>query len=314
MFVLLMEDEPFRRALPPVVAIAILFLALRVIAWRYNEGFTTEAYHVSNNAWRGKLQLTWVLALFAPLLLSWAVTAQKARVALPYAAAWVVTGAALYFLQARMGVIVFGMTAAGVLLFTLNQWRRTLVVVMVAAVIGVTLIARTSELAQFFVSTIADPALNPGIDMRLGIWREAISLFESRPFTGHGLGTYDAVAYTVENTTAVPLYRGAGWHAHNVYLHVLVETGLVGLVAWCYLWLAILGQLVGAWNRAAPSNRPPLLGVFWGISAFLVLSLTEVMIAARVHASFRMNLTLALLVAFGLSECSGRLNGGPAAE
>ena len=303
-FVSLIEDERFRHAIGPVVAIAVLLLAVRIIVWRYEEGLLTEAYHVGNNAWRGKIQLTWVLNLFAPLLLAWAVTAQKRRLAAFYSTTWVVIGAALYFLQARMGLIVFATTAAGVLMFTLNQWRRALAVVIVAAAIGVTLIGRTTELAHFFVSTIADPAVNPGIDMRLGIWKDTIRLIQSRPFLGHGLGTYDAVAYTLENTTAVPLYRGAGWHAHNMYLHVLAETGLVGLVAWCYLWLSILGQIVGAWNRAAPFDRPPLLGVFWGISAFLMLSLTEVMIAARVYASFRMNLTLAFLVAFGLAECS----------
>ncbi len=196
-------------------------------------------------------------------------------------------------------------------MFTLGQWRRALAIVIVAAVVGVTLVERTRAMAQLFVSTIADPALNPGIEMRLAIWRDTMRLFKSRPIIGHGLGTYDVVAYTLEDTTAVPLYRGAGWHAHNVYLHVLAETGLVGLVTWCYLWFAIIGQIIGAWNRADPSDRPPLLGAFWGISAFLVLSVTEVMIAARVHASFRMNLTLAFLVAFGLWECS-RVRGAQA--
>ena len=303
-FVWLMEDERFRHAIAQVVAIAVLLLAVRIIAWRYDEGLTTEAYHVSNNAWRGKLQLTWVINLFAPLVLAWAVTAQRRRLAAFYAGTWLLIGAALYFLQARMGLIVFGMTTAAVLMLTLNQWRRVLSVVIVAAVVGVMLVGRTTALAQFFVSTIADPALNPGIDMRLGIWKDTMRLFKSRPITGHGLGTYDVVAYTLDDTTAVPLFRGAGWHAHNVYLHLLAETGLVGLMTWCFFWFTVLGQIASAWNRAGPSHRPSLLGAFWGISAFLVLSMTEVMIAARVYASFRMNLTLAFLVAFGLSECS----------
>ena len=212
-FVSVIEDERFRHAIGPVVSIAVLLLAVRIIVWRYEEGLLTEAFHVGNNAWRGKIQLTWVLNLFAPLLLAWAVTARRRRLSAFYAAIWVVAGAALYFLQARMGLIVFAMTAAGVLMFTLNQWRRALAVVIVAAAIGVTLIGRTTELAQLFVSTIADPALNPGIDMRLGIWKDTLRLIQSRPFLGHGLGTYDAVAYTLENTTAVPYtVAPAGMH------------------------------------------------------------------------------------------------------
>jgi O-antigen ligase len=88
-----------------------------------------------------------------------------------------------------------------------------------------------------------------------------------------------------------------------VYLHVLAETGLLGLLTWCYLWFAIAMQLLRAWKGADPPRRAALAGAFWAILAFLVLSISEVMIGPRVYASFRMSLTLALIVALGLSEC-----------
>jgi len=307
-FVQLMGDERFRRAMGPVVAIAVVLLDVLVISWRYDEGLNTEAYHLRNNAWLGKLQLTWVLNLFAPLLLGWAIGVPRRSLAAVYATAWLLTGAAMYFLYSRMGVIVFGMTTLGVLIFTLSQWRRTLGIVIVAAAVSVTLVGRTREMAHFVVSTIADPSLNPGVGMRLAIWSDALRLFRLRPITGHGLGTYDVVSYT--ETENAPdheyLYRGSGWHAHNVYLHVLAEAGILGLAAWCYLWFTILAQIFAAWRRATPPDRTMLVGPFFALSAFLVLSLTEVMIAARVHASFRMNLTLAFLVALALSATQRR--------
>ena len=305
-FVQLMGDERFRRAIGPLVAIAVLVLDVLVIAWRYRQGLNTEAYQLNNNAWVGKLQLTWVFNLFAPLLLGWAIGVPRRGLAAFYATAWVVTGAAMYVLYSRLGVIVFGMTTVGVLVFTLSQWRRTLGIVIVAAVVGVTLVGRTREMTRYVVSTIADPSLNLGVGMRLAIWTDTMRLFRARPITGHGLGTYDRVAYTLAENAAdhEDLYRGAGWHAHNVYLHLLAETGILGLAAWCYLWFAILLQLFGAWRGAAPRDRPMLAGPLWALCAFLVLSTTEVMIAARVHGSFRMNLVLAFLVAWALSECS----------
>jgi O-antigen ligase len=223
-----------------------------------------------------------------------------------YTTAWLVTGAAMYLLYSRMGVIVFGMTTVGVLMLTLSQWRRALGIVIVAAVVAITVVGRTKDMAQYIVSTIADPSLNLGVGMRLAIWKETIQLVRARPITGHGLGTYDIVAYTLAENAAdhEDLYRGAGWHAHNVYLHLLAETGILGLAVWLYLWSAILLQLFNAWRRATPGDRPVLAGSLWATSAFLMLSATEVMIAARVHASFRMNLTLAFLVALALSECS----------
>jgi len=304
-FVQLMGGEGFRGAVGPVVAIAVLLLDALVISWRYRQGLNTEAYQLNNNAWVGKLQLTWVFNLFAPLLLGWAIAVPRRGLAAFYATAWLVTGAAMYLLYSRMGVIVFGMTTVGVLMSTLSQWRRALGIVIVAAVVAITVVGRTTEMAQYVVSTIADPSRNLGVGMRLAIWTETMHLIRARPITGHGLGTYDVVAYALAENAAdhEDLYRGAGWHAHNVYLHLLAETGILGLAAWLYLWSVILLQLFSSWRRATPRDRPTLAGPFWATAAFLMLSTTEVMIAARVHASFRMNLTLAFLIALALSEC-----------
>jgi O-antigen ligase len=301
-FALLLQDDRFRRAFGPVVAIAILLLRARVILWRYDEGLNTEAFHVSNSAWLGKLQLTWVFNLFAPLLLAWSVGVQKRGLAALYASTWLLTGAATYALVSRMGLIVFGITTMGVSVLTLNRSRRTLAILVVAAVIAAILVGRTEDTARFVVSTIIEPDRNPGVAMRLGIWRDAIRLFRSRPITGHGLGTYDVTAYALLGNNASLPFREKGWHAHNVYLHVLAETGLMGLLAWCYLWFSILVELWHAWKRTDPSYRPALVGAFWAIAAFLLLSVSEVMIGARVHASFRMNLTLGLIVVLALSE------------
>jgi O-antigen ligase len=303
-FALLVQDNRFRRAFGPVVAVAILLLGARVILWRYDEGLNTEAFQMSNNAWVGKLQVTWVLNLFAPLLLAWSIGVQKRGLAALYASTWLLAGAATYALVSRMGLIVFGITTAAVSVLTLNRSRRTLAILIGAAVVGAILVGRTEDTARFVVTTILEPDRNPGVEMRLGIWRDAIRLFRSRPITGHGLGTYDVTAYALPGNTASLAFREKGWHAHNVYLHVLAETGLLGLVAWCYLWFSILVALWRAWKRADPSHRPPLAGAFGAIAAFLLLSVTEVLIGARVHASFRMNLTLGLIVVLALSECA----------
>src|SRR5262249_57348949 len=53
-----------------VMSAAALFLAVRVIVWRVDEGLGVPAFQVRNNAWLGKLQIAWVLNLIAPLLLA----------------------------------------------------------------------------------------------------------------------------------------------------------------------------------------------------------------------------------------------------
>ncbi len=300
LFAVLLEDASLNRAIWPVLAIALVLLALRVVVWRRDEGFDVVAFQVLNNAWMGKIQLAWVFNIFAPLLLARAVGEPRRVVALLYGVAWAATGVATYLLFSRMGSIVFAVTTVGVWIFNPVQWRRVLVTVVVGAVIAAGLIARSDKMSRYVFSTILEPDRNPGVDLRLGVWRESLQLFRSNPVTGTGIGTYDEVAYSLEGTTAEPSFRRQGWHAHNVYLHVLVETGIIGVMAWCYFWYAVLARQLGAWKRAASRDRVAIAGAMWAVLAFLVLSISEVMIGARVHGSLRMNLAIGFVVVLGL--------------
>ena len=303
-FAAIVEDERVHRAIWPVLAIALLLLAVRVILWRRDEGLNVVAFQVINNAWLGKLQLAWVFNLLAPLLLARAMSEPRKPLAALYGSVWALTGVATYLLFSRMGSIVFAMTTFGVWILNPTQWRKVLLILIVGAIIGGGLAARSDRMTRYVVSTILEPERNPGVELRLNAWRDAIHLFRSRPLTGTGLGTYDEVTYRLETTTADPYFRRQGWHAHNVYLHLLAETGVLGLIAWCYFWYAIVAHLLGVWRRAGAHDRLAVAGALWAVLAFLVLSNSEVMIGARVHASLRMNLTIALVVVLGLHLAS----------
>lgn len=299
-FAVLVEDESLSRALWPTIAVALLLLAVRVILWRREEGFNVVAFQVLNNAWAGKLQLAWVFNLFAPLMLARAMGEPRRALAVFYGLTWAITGVATYLLFSRMGAIVFAVATVGVWSFNPQHWRKVLLILIVGAVIGAALVARSDKMSRFVVSTILQPGRNPGVDLRLGVWRDALRLFRSRPITGTGLGTYDEVTYRLEGTPADPFFRRNGWHAHNVYLHILAEAGALGLLAWCFLWYSILARLLVAWKRANPQYRLYAAGALWAVVAFLVLSTSEVLIGARVHASLRMDLTIGLVVVLGL--------------
>lgn len=70
---------------------------------------------------------------------------------------------------------------------------------------------------------------------RLAHWQAAINMAHAHPILGVGLGNYE---------TAYPLFRLIYWkyplgHAHNYYLNVLAETGIIGLTAYLCMWLII---------------------------------------------------------------------------
>ena len=299
-FAVCLEDERLGRAIWPVIAVALLLLAVRVILWRLDEGLNVAAFQILNNAWVGKLQLAWIFNLFAPLLVARSMGETQRRTAALYVLTWAVTGVATYLLFSRMGSIVFAACTIGVCVFNLGQWRKAILILIVAGAIGAGLVATTDRMSRFVVATILNPDRNPGVGLRLGVWRDALRLFRSQPVTGIGLGTFDEVAYSLEGTTANPVFRRNGWHAHNVYLHVLAETGIVGLLAWCYFWYAIVARLLGRWRHGDARSRLAAAGAVWAVFAFLSLSMTEVLIGARVHASLRMNLTIGLVVVLGL--------------
>jgi hypothetical protein len=92
----LLEDDRLARALGPVLAVAVILLAYRVIAWRRDEGLDVAAFQVLNNAWVGKLQLAWVFNLVAPVLLAWFLGERRWPVATLYAMAWAGAGLATY--------------------------------------------------------------------------------------------------------------------------------------------------------------------------------------------------------------------------
>ena len=298
--VVIFEDERLREAIWPTLSVAVLLLAVRVILWRRDEGLNVVAFPVHNTYSQGKLQLAWVYNLMAPLLLVRAMGEPRRRLAALYWITWVVTGVATYLLFSRMGSIVFAVTTFGVWIFNPRQWRKVLVTLIVGLTIGAALVVRSDKMSRFLFTTILEPARDPGVEQRFGVWREALQLFRSRPITGTGIGTYDEVTYRLDGTTAEPFFRQNGWHAHNVYLHILAETGALGLFAWCFFWYSIIVRLLGAWKRGDARYQIYAAGALWAVLAFLVLSISEVLIGARVHASFRMNLTVGLVVVLGL--------------
>ena len=96
----------------------------------------------------------------------------------------------------------------------------------------------TAATDLFTVSDVRGIHFHPGnyaVIERLAHWQAAGNMADHNPFFGVGLGNY-AEAYE--------RYRLINWeaplgHAHNHYLNILAETGIVGLIAYVGFWLCI---------------------------------------------------------------------------
>lgn len=116
---------------------------------------------------------------------------------------------------------------------------------------------------------------------RLHIWRAAWHIFLEHPLVGCGL---DAFWLAFQRHRA-PEYWLLEWNttpykAHDELLHVLATQGLLGAGA----ALVITGGLVlagtRAWRRAPPEERPLLLAILAGLTAFYVQGLFSFTVAA----------------------------------
>lgn len=98
---------------------------------------------------------------------------------------------------------------------------------------------------------------NYAVIERLAHWQAAVEMARDHPFFGVGLGNY-SVRYAQ--------YRLINWqlplgHAHNTYLNLLAETGMVGLFAYLAYWAAMLRICWSLRHHADPFARSLGLGL-----------------------------------------------------
>ncbi|MCM8769076.1 MAG: O-antigen ligase family protein [Candidatus Omnitrophica bacterium] len=109
---------------------------------------------------------------------------------------------------------------------------------------------------------------------RLLIWKASLAMFQARPFLGVGAGNFEFVylPYAKKVNGLVPVGERVA-NAHNDYLEVAAEQGLLGLVTW--LWLVICFFQVGLKGLAIrkKDERLLLLTVMASTTGILVNSL-----------------------------------------
>jgi O-antigen ligase len=164
------------------------------------------------------------------------------RTALPM---WVRLGALAPMLVALVGTYSRGGWALFIIGFALIMWRRNPGAVALGAAVLVVLIGAVPSIHDRVLPP-ANPSTAPvggggvatpeSFEFRLGNWNALLGKWAERPVTGYGLATVPAV-----NPRQLRLEgeKPTGYDAHNSAVKLLVEGGVVLLVAWIAL-IAIL--------------------------------------------------------------------------
>lgn len=177
--------------------------------------------------------------------------------------------------------------AAGLVVTVIAQSRRAFAFSMAAAlvlafviflssvnVIPNAIAARLSGIGDYFgvfdVRGVKVDDANFAIVERMAHWQAAWEMFSDHPLLGVGFGNYQVI-YPVY---ALPHWSDPLGHAHNYYLNVAAEAGLIGLSAYAILWMAAFWQ---GWRAVSVSR-----GTWRGIAAGWL----GVLVALSVHNGF----------------------------
>ena len=133
---------------------------------------------------------------------------------------------------------------------------RILLVVLVIFLLGWQGLVPAAVRDRIFMTTDAEGNVEHSAASRLGLLEEAMQVFQADPVFGTGFNTYSYGSH----------YEGYG-DTHNVYVKVLVETGLVGLLLFLTIFWKLF-QIGFRLYRTSPDQFLSTLGL--GFSGLMV--------------------------------------------
>jgi len=184
---------------------------------------------------------------------------------------------AVVFSRSRMGLISCAVSLLVMAaLAATHKGRRSLsaalVLVLLAAGVGSTFWIGVEPIVSRFASLPSQEFSERQGGGRLAIWRDTMHLLSQHLWLGVGPGGFET-AYTQVQTVHLDSTVD---HAHNDYLELATEFGLVGAGLLFGMILTVAARTLRAFfAHPASADRALALGVFAGIVALLLHSLTD---------------------------------------
>lgn len=157
--------------------------------------------------------------------------------------------------QSRLGVAT---GILGLALLVIGQYfgaRRTRTLFIAFALLGLVVLIGGTLQYDAFARELGE--LSTSIDIRIALYTQSVELSFKAPLFGHGAGTFGDI-FPSHNHLAATSYEV--WDkAHNTYLSLLVEQGMIGLLLHLAVFAVMLRVLFIAWMVAGVSVA--LLGI-----------------------------------------------------
>jgi O-antigen ligase len=177
-------------------------------------------------------------------------------------------------------------------------------IILVGGGIGLVPSSVSNSLAQQFGVANLDVA-NPSPDNwavteRLAHMEAGLAMFANHPILGVGIGNYAAVygKYRVADVWQDPL-----GHAHNYYINIAAEAGIIGLAAFAFLLVSALVICVRAFRRARTAlERAVGLGCLGVVVTIVIHSFFDDVFVHSMEVQWAIVMVAASRVAAGFVE------------
>jgi O-antigen ligase len=234
--------------------------------------------------------VTGLVVLVALVLAVRANEARDRRMAFVVAAAGLISVALFPFVRAALFALV--MSAALALALAYGGGRRALLAVGLILLVALGAVLVSPGLRARFQGSLT----SEGSGERGALWQTGLTAVRTHPITGVGAGRFRPNLFaSAETPKAVLEHPGK---AHNQFLTLAAETGIVGLLLFVYL-LVWLGRSMGKGSARAAIGRSALV-------YFVLLSLLH---DPLFHAPFSMALALVLGGALGAGLTRAQVQG-----
>jgi len=220
-----------------------------------NELFGTFTYQNSFGAF-----LVIIIPVFLSLLIQ-AITKRNLLLGISYLSLTILSACVLYttgskgaWIASGVSIVIFGVVA---LWKGLNRRLRLITPLICSIVLVIT--------AILLMNT-------ESMQVRLGYWQGALGIIKDNFWSGVGLGNFSS-HYTMYK----PVWAGETIHAHNVFIEVFAELGIIGFILFSAIWLVILFKCFKALskNLVDSKNRMLIIGFTSAIIGFLIHSLVD---------------------------------------
>lgn len=156
-----------------------------------------------------------------------------------------------------------------VVLIILGAWARKGRYLFLGVLSLVGFILLTDSFVLERVNSILHPLSESSSAMRLAIWHSTLYMIGDHPLFGIGWGAFPDVypAYDYFLSDPKPII----YHAHNLYLQLIAETGLVGFS----FWAVVVGRSIYKLGKRIRKQDPLALAILCALGVVLFGGITD---------------------------------------